>query len=87
MPDGAKKYMDSGAGKGPGLKGPGSQNAGGQSTGTAQPGSGRATTTARPGVASSSTSAGGHPAPPFDMSIVAVMGVAGLFTMVGTLLL
>lgn len=45
IPDGAKKFMTSGAGTGPGLTGAGSQNAGGASTGTATAGSGSATST------------------------------------------
>jgi len=45
MPVGAKKYMSSGAGTGPGLTGAGSQNAGGASTGTATAGSGQVTAT------------------------------------------
>jgi hypothetical protein len=46
IPDGADKYMQDGAGKGPGLQGSGSQNAGGGSTATAQAGSGSVTATA-----------------------------------------
>ncbi|GAB7350395.1 hypothetical protein MBLNU459_g1016t1 [Dothideomycetes sp. NU459] len=46
MPSGASKYLTSGAGSGPGLKGDGSQNAGGGSSSTATPGSGSATVTA-----------------------------------------
>jgi len=57
MPDGAKKYMDKGAGKGPGLSGPGSQNAGGTSTGTAGPGSASSTSSGSP-EASESEGAG-----------------------------
>lgn len=56
IPDGAKKFMTSGAGTGPGLSGDGSQNAGGASTGTATAGSGQAT---RTGSSSSSTNAAG----------------------------
>lgn len=56
IPDGAKKYMTEGAGKGAGLDGPGSQNAGGASTGTATAGSGSATATAT-GSSSSGTNA------------------------------
>jgi len=40
MPEGAKKYLTEGAGKGPGLKGPGSQTAPGGSPSDAAPGSG-----------------------------------------------
>ncbi|KAI1177158.1 Glucanosyltransferase-domain-containing protein [Nemania sp. FL0916] len=82
IPDGAKKYMTAGAGKGPGLSGDGSQNAGGTSTGTAEPGSGSVSATA-----SGDNGGTGRPAPPMDMSFFIVTGVAGFFTLVGTLLL
>ncbi|KAI0974039.1 glycoside hydrolase family 72 protein [Xylaria arbuscula] len=81
IPAGAEKYMTAGAGDGPGLTGDGSQNAGGTSTGTASPGSGSVSAT------SSGDSAGGRPAPPMDMSVFAVAGVVGFFTLAGTLLL
>lgn len=81
IPDGAKKYMTDGAGDGPGLGGKGSQNAGGTSTGTAAPGSGSVSAT------SSGDSGSGRPAPPMDMSFLFVTGIAGFFTLVGTLLL
>ncbi|KAI1814187.1 Glucanosyltransferase-domain-containing protein [Poronia punctata] len=81
IPEGAKKYMTDGAGKGPGLAGDGSQDAGGESTGTATPGSGEVTATA------SDDSGAGRPAPPMDMSLLIVPGIAGFFTLVGTLLL
>ncbi|KAI0202073.1 Glucanosyltransferase-domain-containing protein [Astrocystis sublimbata] len=81
MPDGAKKFMKDGAGDGPGLTGSGSQNAGGASTGTAKPGSGEVTAT------SSGDSGTGRPAPPMDMNVLYVTGIAGIFTLVGTLLL
>ncbi|KAI2467544.1 glycoside hydrolase family 72 protein [Annulohypoxylon bovei var. microspora] len=81
IPEGASKFMTSGAGSGPGLKGDGSQNAGGTSTGTASPGSGSVTATA------SGENGSGRPAPPMDMSIFAVASVVGAFTLVGTLLL
>ncbi|KAI1133414.1 glycoside hydrolase family 72 protein [Nemania abortiva] len=81
IPDGAKKYMTQGAGDGPGLTGDGSQNAGGTSTGTASPGSGSVSATA------SGDNGSGRPAPPMDMSFLFVTGLAGFFTLVGTLLL
>ncbi|KAI0842564.1 glycoside hydrolase family 72 protein [Hypoxylon sp. FL0890] len=81
IPDAAVKYMSQGAGTGPGLKGAGSQNAGGTSTGTASPGSGSVTATA------SSHNGSGRPAPPMDMSVFAIAGLVGAFTLVGTLLL
>ena len=62
LPDGAKQYMTSGAGKGPGLKGNndlGSQNAPGASTATASPGSGQPSTTATAGAGGSGS--GGSP--------------------------
>lgn len=75
------QYMKDGAGTGPGLKGSGSQNAGSTSTGTAAPGSGSVEAT------SSGKSEGGRPAPPMDMTMLAVSGVAGLFVLAGTLVL
>ena len=51
IPDGAKQYMGSGAGKPPGLDGPGSQNAGGTSTGTASAGSGAVATASGSSIA------------------------------------
>ncbi|KAK8139562.1 hypothetical protein PG984_000685 [Apiospora sp. TS-2023a] len=81
IPDAAKKYMKDGAGTGPGLKGSGSQNSGSTSTGTAAPGSGSVEAT------SSGKSEGGRPAPPMDMTMLAVSGIAGLFVLAGTLVL
>ncbi|KAI0134644.1 Glucanosyltransferase-domain-containing protein, partial [Xylariales sp. AK1849] len=81
IPDEAKAYMTAGAGTGPGLKGDGSQNAGSTSTGTADAGSGSVSATA------SGKNEGGRPAPPMDMSIFAVVGLVGIFTLAGTLLL
>ncbi|KAK6082159.1 glycolipid anchored surface protein [Seiridium cupressi] len=81
IPDSAKDYMTNGAGAGPGLKGDGSQDAGSTSTGTASSGSGSVSATA------SGKNGSGRPAPPMDMSFFAVAGAAGLFTLVGTLLL
>lgn len=57
IPDGAEKFMEDGAGKGPGLKGDGSQNAGGGSTETAEAGSGSVTAVAS-NAASSGSSTG-----------------------------
>lgn len=56
MPESAKKYFKSGAGKGPGFEGLGSQEAGAESTGTATAGSGAVTNTsdAKKGDAGSS---------------------------------
>lgn len=85
IPTGATKYMDSGAGDGPGLKGDGSQNAGGTSTGDAEPGSGSATGSAATGSSSGNAGAGGPG--PLDMGAFMVTGVVFFFSLVGTLLL
>ncbi|KAI0472732.1 glycoside hydrolase family 72 protein [Xylariaceae sp. FL0804] len=84
IPSKAQAYMTKGAGTGPGLSGAGSQNAGGTSTGTASPGSGSVTATAS---GDSGKSAGGRVAPPLDLSIFAVAGVVGFFTLAGSMLL
>lgn len=54
MPDGAEKYLQDGAGDGPGLSGPGSQQSGSDEVTTAKPGSGSVTA-----VASNAASTGG----------------------------
>lgn len=74
--------MKDGAGKGPGLKGPGSQDSGEESTGTATPGSGDVGETESPDNAGT-----GRPVPPFDTNVLIVTGIAGIFTLVGALLL
>jgi 1,3-beta-glucanosyltransferase GAS5 len=79
IPDGARKFLEQGAGPGPGLKG-GSQNAGGASTGTAQPGSGSVTGT-------KNAAPGGVAMGPMDWRPLYVSGVAMLFTMLGACLL
>lgn len=58
IPDGAKKYMTSGAGTGPGLAGDGSQDAGGASTGTAAPNSGQPSITGTDNAAATGTDTG-----------------------------
>ncbi|KAF2102736.1 1,3-beta-glucanosyltransferase [Rhizodiscina lignyota] len=62
IPSPALKYMQDGAGKGPGLTGPGSQDAGVESSGTATAGSGAVTAT------SSHSGAAGILAPDFSMA-------------------
>ncbi|CBY01531.1 hypothetical protein LEMA_P003180.1 [Plenodomus lingam JN3] len=62
MPRGAQKFMDEGAGTGPGLDGDGSHFAGEPSEDTAEPGSGNPTRTPTPGAASGSNSSGGSSA-------------------------
>jgi len=59
IPEGAKQYMQKGAGAGPGLSGDGSQNAGGASSGTATPGSGAVASTAGGQTSSSAGAAAG----------------------------
>ena len=58
MPQNAKKYMQAGAGKGPGLKGSGSHFAGEASEATATAGSGSATRTPTGAAASTGTGSG-----------------------------
>ncbi|KAL8946393.1 MAG: hypothetical protein Q9222_007208 [Ikaeria aurantiellina] len=58
MPEKAKKYFNTGAGTGVGLKGSGSQDVGAESTGTATPGSGAVTATGSSSSASSTGSEG-----------------------------
>jgi len=75
IPEPAKKYMNSGAGKGPGLKGAGSQNTGTKSTAMASAAAGQAKTTGKPtGAASSLHSA--------DFSMTPL--VCGLVVLVST---
>lgn len=80
IPEGAKKYMTAGAGKGPGLNGDGSQNSGQDVHTTASAGSGQPTTTEKPG---GNGNAAGH----MDASIFAVTGAAAFCALIGTLLL
>jgi len=92
IPDGAKKYMTSGAGTGPGLSGDGSQDAGGASTGTATPGSGQPTVTGVYNAASATNTHTGAAGAvrPTEMSFVApFMCVAAVFvsTLLGASLL
>ncbi|KAH7025979.1 1,3-beta-glucanosyltransferase Gel1 [Microdochium trichocladiopsis] len=86
IPEGAKKYMTEGAGKGPGLDGSGSQNSGEDVHTTASPGSGQPTTTPGSGNGNGQGGAAGHLSPP-DFSIFAVTGVVAFCTLFGTLLL
>lgn len=93
IPAGAVKYMNTGAGKGPGLKGNngnGSQNAGGASTATAQPGSGTASvtgTTATPtgatSTATKSSAATSVRIPEFSLAPLVCGLVVVLASMVG----
>uniref|UniRef100_A0A0D6QX47 1,3-beta-glucanosyltransferase n=1 Tax=Araucaria cunninghamii TaxID=56994 RepID=A0A0D6QX47_ARACU len=82
MPDGAKKYMTSGAGAGPGLSGDGSQNAGVASTGTASQGSGQATSTA-----SASSAAAPVPTPQWSFAPLVCAAITVTFTLFGATLL
>jgi hypothetical protein len=93
IPAGAVKYMNQGAGTGPGLTGAGSQNAGGASTGTATSGSGGASVTGSSGTSSatSSTSSGAAAAQlapaPFALAPIAGAAVVVLSTIFGATLL
>ncbi len=79
IPDGAVKYLKSGAGIGPGLTGTGSQNAGSTSTGSAAPGSGSAT--------GSSKNAGTTIMSPMDKSPFVISMAVFLCILAGMLLL
>ncbi|CAK4034614.1 glycoside hydrolase family 72 [Lecanosticta acicola] len=85
MPNGAEKYMQKGAGKGPGLTGDGSQEAGAGSTGTASAGSGTVTSTASP----SSSSGAANAVRPGETSMApfVISGVVILCTLLGATLL
>ncbi|KAE8353209.1 Glucanosyltransferase-domain-containing protein [Aspergillus coremiiformis] len=84
IPDGAKKYMTDGAGKGDGFGGKGSMSGGGSvSTGTAQPGSGSATGGSSGSSGSSSSSAGVMNLPNVSLAPVVVGMVTVLSTLMG----
>jgi hypothetical protein len=84
IPSGAVKFMQNGAGKGPGLTGAGSQNAGGVSTGTATAGSGSVTAVS---TSSSTKNTAAGPLAPMDKSPIAVALIVAGFTFVGAALL
>lgn len=91
IPAGAVKYMSTGAGKGPGLKGnngAGSQNAGGASTATAKPGSGTASVTGSTATstASSKSAASSVHVPEFSFAPLVCGFVVVLSSMVGAAL-
>jgi len=88
IPQGAVKYMKSGAGTGPGLSGDGSQNAGGVSTGTATAGSGSVTAVAT-GAHSTSSQGAASSLRPSDMGMApfVITGVVALSTLFGAALL
>jgi hypothetical protein len=91
IPDGAKTYMQNGAGKGPGLKGnngAGSQTAGGESTTFSQDGTSSGTTTGSGSSSTTSASAAGNLEIP-ALSIAPFMCalVVGLSSLVGAALL
>ena len=88
IPEGAKKYMTQGAGKGPGLSGSGSQNAGGASSGTATAGSGQATATGTSGGSSSTSNAASPMAVAgFSFAPLVCAGVVIMSTVFGATLL
>ncbi|RAQ55005.1 glycolipid-anchored surface protein 5 precursor [Aspergillus flavus] len=82
IPEGAKKFMKDGAGKGEGFAGKGSMSGGGStSTGTAEPGSGSATGSAGSSSGSSSSSSAGVMNIP-NMSLAPL--VVGMVTVMST---
>ncbi|KAE8423414.1 Glucanosyltransferase-domain-containing protein [Aspergillus pseudocaelatus] len=86
IPEGAKKFMKDGAGKGEGFSGKGSQSGGGStSTGTAEPGSGSATGSSgsSSGSSSSSSSAGVMNIPNMSLAPLVVGMVTVMSTFVG----
>ncbi|KAE8164783.1 Glucanosyltransferase-domain-containing protein [Aspergillus tamarii] len=86
IPEGAKKFMKDGAGKGEGFSGKGSQSGGGStSTGTAEPGSGSATGSSgsSSGSSSSSSSAGVMNIPNMSLAPIVVGMVTVMSTFVG----
>ncbi|BAE62105.1 1,3-beta-glucanosyltransferase gel1 [Aspergillus flavus] len=86
IPEGAKKFMKDGAGKGEGFAGKGSMSGGGStSTGTAEPGSGSATGSAgsSSGSSSSSSSAGVMNIPNMSLAPLVVGMVTVMSTFVG----
>ncbi|KAF2024380.1 hypothetical protein EK21DRAFT_94124 [Setomelanomma holmii] len=85
MPSNAAKYMNSGAGTGPGLQGAGSHFAGTASEGTATAGSGQATRTPN-GSAATGTSNGAGAAAGLDIP-VRMMGVGAASVLFGAVLL
>lgn len=88
IPAGAVKYMNQGAGTGPGLSGTGSQNAGGASSGTATAGSGAATVTGSSGSSSTASGAAGQLVPaPFAIAPIACGAILLLSTIFGATLL
>lgn len=86
MPDEAQKYMDEGAGTGPGLKGPGSQEAGDSGTSTASATEGQASPTSSSSGSDDDDSAG-MSVHALSMGSMALTGVAVSFSLLGALLL
>ncbi|KXT04007.1 hypothetical protein AC578_9260 [Pseudocercospora eumusae] len=87
IPQGAVKYMKSGAGKGPGLTGAGSQNAGGASTGTATPGSGSVTAVASGHATASKGAASALAMGPIGYAPFVCTGFVLFFTLAGAALI
>ncbi|KAJ4293369.1 hypothetical protein N0V90_008651 [Kalmusia sp. IMI 367209] len=80
MPEGAKEYMDNGAGEGPGLEGEGSHWAGEASTATATPGSGQPTRTPSAGASASGGAEGaGVPAAEVPLRFVGLAMASVVF--------
>ncbi|EME87820.1 glycoside hydrolase family 72 protein [Pseudocercospora fijiensis CIRAD86] len=87
IPEGAVKYMKSGAGKGPGLTGAGSQNAGGASTSTATPGSGSVTAVATSHATASKGAANAVTMGPIGFAPFICTGFVLFFTLAGAALI
>lgn len=86
MPRRAEKFMDEGAGRGPGLDGSGSHFAGEPSESTATPGSGNPTRTPSPGAGSGSGNGGTSAAASFDIPL-RFMGMIAASVLFGAVLL
>jgi hypothetical protein len=79
MPKNAQKYMDGGAGTGPGLSGAGSHFAGSASEGTATAGSGQATRTPNGAAATGSSNAGAAASVEIPIRAVGMVAASVLF--------
>ncbi|KAH9882320.1 beta-glucanosyltransferase [Plenodomus biglobosus] len=86
MPRRAERFMDEGAGRGPGLDGSGSHFAGEPSESTATPGSGNPTRTPSPGAGSGSGNGGTSAAASFDIPL-RFMGMIAASVLFGAVLL
>ncbi|KAK4238551.1 glycoside hydrolase [Achaetomium macrosporum] len=86
IPEGAKKFFEEGAGKGPGLKGPGSQWATDQASTSEGPSAG-SSTSGSSGSSTSSSAAMRGTVPAASNAPVIISGLVVLFTLVGAVAL